>query len=133
MTRAILFYRGNQLNIYTFEKQNRNEVKDFLSRINDKKLGGYIRGFIDLIDRLADEGPKVLNNNLYDCWKVRDHLFCELIKGKWRIGCFPIYKEKKIILVSVFRKYGWKESRQYQRTIRYMEDFLINPNWDDEE
>lgn len=129
--RAILFKEGVHFEAYTLERHGRNEVREFLDRVDDKSVRAHVKGFVVRIERLCNMGPAGLTGAMYDCWNERKGRICELRKPPWRISYFQIEGESKIILVTVFRKKGQKAPREYARALGYFNSFMQNPVWED--
>ena len=134
--KAILFLRKPQLSIYTLSlgQGGRDEVRECLLDAKNPSADAAIKGMVALIDRAAKYGTHKLPSELFKCWRPRKRkgpLFCEFMKGRLRIGCFQFGKEKKLLLVSAFRKSKWKETAHYDRAVERYQEFCSDPHWED--
>ena len=128
--RAILFRRSSYLSIYSLEQDERtDEVRSFLSGINDPVDGGYVRGFIQIVNRIAEGAWPLLPNEQKKCWEQDGFWLCELRKGCWRISCFT--ESGRLVLGTVFRKSKNKQKKEYNRAVSLFRRFINNPDWEE--
>jgi hypothetical protein len=134
MVVAKLFARSQHIAIYFLERQgDSSEVYDFLNRSTDPKMKGYVKGFIQLLQRILDGDWHRLSEYFKKTWDVDGVKFTELLKkgSPWRIGCVYDASSSKLFLATVFRKHRRMESREYHRAVHIYQDFCSAPIWEE--
>jgi hypothetical protein len=124
--RAILIERGPRTYVYVLQKGEKSEVLDFFSQ-RDSSVAA--RGFRHLIEIISTQGYETLNDEQLDCWKEGDEFFCELKKGRHRIGCFFYGNHRRLLMATHFIKTVLVEKAQYRRAIKAKQRFDANPEW----
>ena len=124
--RAILIEKGPKTAVYVLQKDEKSEVFDFFKQ---KDSSVPARGFRHFIEIIAKQGRETLNNEQLDCWPEDGERFCELKKGRHRIGCFFYENDKKLLLVTHFIKTVFVEKGQYRRAVKAKQRFDANPEW----
>jgi len=130
--RAILVSKGT-IDVYILQEKDdaEPEVNTFFdeNRTN-KQNSGYVKGFIRYIQIINTEGYKKLTKEQFACWPEEDELFCELKRGPFRIGCFKYEVEKKLLLVTAFRKKAKKAKKEYIRSVGLKKRFDTKQVWE---
>lgn len=128
---AILFKKGVYARIYILQDDaGKSEVKGFFERgLRNKRIAGYIRGFVHLIEVIAAEGTMRLTAEQYETWDINGTKFGELKREQHRLSIFAYENGKRFILASHFEKKNWKENKEYRRAIGLKSRFDANPTW----
>lgn len=128
---ATLLKRGLSVDIFALIQKEKCEVFDFFEK-NKNNKNCNTAGFLKIIDTIADEGY-IYPREVFKSWKEQGELFCEIIKGDYRIGCFKYeINGKRLLLVTTFIKKKQKQKDQYNRTINIKKKFDKNSIWEDE-
>jgi hypothetical protein len=130
--RANLVLRGDYFSIWTLDQEGTkgDEVKEFLSNISDSRNGAYAKGLWQRIEHIARNGLANLPEEIRDCWEVEGERFCELKKEPWRVSYF-IFDGRRVLLATVFRKYGMKAKKEYRRAVKLFVEFRRDPHWEE--
>lgn len=116
------------MSIYTLEEDElKDEVRSFISDLGNRRTCGYIKGFIQLINQVAEGKWPHLHEELRKCWEQDGIRLCELRKGCWRISCF--LESGRLVLGTVFRKSKMKQKKEYNRAAKAFKRFMNNPEW----
>lgn len=133
---ARLFKKGKSVDIYLLEvdeADNSSEVREFFdSNANNPDFSGIIRGFHLEIEHIANNGF-CLTSEMFDSWrdKKTGEIFCELKKGRHRIGCFKYnINGQQLLLITHFIKKKQLEKREYDRAIKIKREFDSQQRWE---
>lgn len=133
--RAILEIIGEEITIYSLDlegENGRNEVRDFLDRINEQEVKSAIKGFRQKIMHIADNGTTGLSEKVWKQWKHRSFPLAEIRQGDWRISCFR-FPENRLLLATAFKKQRDQEVGEYDRAVGRCRDFTVQQEWGDED
>lgn len=131
---AILLVSGRLLRVYCLVAGGRGDVGDFLDssrRPGEAEEKTAALGFLDIVDKIANQRGLDLPRGWYDRWTRKRGgqriQVAELKKGSFRITChrYP----QGLLLVSVFRKTRQVQDDEYERAIRLRDRFDADPHW----
>lgn len=126
--KAIIRFTGLQFRVYTLDQEGTagDEVWSFLTDGRSDTVSSA-KGYINLIQHIAHQGLGGLNELIRDCWVEDGETFCELKRNPWRVSFFQF--GQRLLLVTVFRKHGMKEKKEYRRAVQLYREFRANQRW----